>query len=62
MEAVMKRKRSIKLPNAFVAYKGDEIPNKITLSAIDAAEHDEDMTGPFDSVEDMFAELNHALA
>lgn len=62
MEAVMERRRNTKLPNTFTAYNCDEMPNKITLSAIDAAEHDEDMTGPFDSVEDMFAELDHALA
>lgn len=35
-----------------------EEPNDITLAAMDAAERDEDMYGPFDSVADMMEALN----
>lgn len=35
-----------------------EEPNAVTLAAMDAAERDEDMYGPFDSVADMMEALN----
>jgi DNA-damage-inducible protein J len=34
------------------------VPNAATLAAMDAAEKDEDMYGPFDSVEDFMEALN----
>jgi DNA-damage-inducible protein J len=34
------------------------VPNAVTLAAMDAAENDEDMYGPFDSVEDLMEALN----
>ena len=34
------------------------VPNEVTLAAMDAAEHDEDMYGPFDSVEELMEALN----
>ena len=34
------------------------VPNAITLSAIEAAERDEDVYGPFDSVQDLMEALN----
>lgn len=33
-------------------------PNTVTLAAMEAAENDEDMYGPFDSVESMMEALN----
>ena len=33
-------------------------PNEITYAAMEAAENDEDMHGPFDSVADMMDALN----
>ena len=33
-------------------------PNDVTLSAMEAAENDEDMYGPFDSVESLMEALN----
>lgn len=35
-----------------------EEPNAVTLAAMDSAERDEDMYGPFDSVADMMEALN----
>lgn len=35
-----------------------DVPNAVTLAAMDAAERDEDMYGPFDSVADMMEALN----
>ena len=35
-----------------------EVPNKITLAAMEAAEKREDVYGPFSSVEDMMEALN----
>lgn len=35
-----------------------EVPNADTIAAMDAAERDEDMYGPFDSVADMMEALN----
>ena len=37
--------------------KSDE-PNKLTYAAIEAAEREEDMYGPYDSVADMMEDLN----
>jgi DNA-damage-inducible protein J len=34
------------------------VPNAVTLAAMDAAEKDEDMYGPFDSVDDLMEALN----
>ena len=34
------------------------IPNAVTLSAMDAAEKGEDMSGPYDSVSDLMDSLN----
>jgi DNA-damage-inducible protein J len=34
------------------------VPNAVTLMAMDAAEKDEDMYGPFDSVDDLMEALN----
>jgi DNA-damage-inducible protein J len=34
------------------------VPNAVTLAAMDAAERDEDLYGPFDSVEDLMEALN----
>jgi DNA-damage-inducible protein J len=34
------------------------VPNVVTLAAMDAAEKDEDLYGPFDSVEDLMEALN----
>jgi DNA-damage-inducible protein J len=34
------------------------VPNAVTLAAMDAAEKDEDLYGPFDSVEDLMEALN----
>ena len=34
------------------------MPNEVTLAAMDAAEHDEDMYGPFNSVEELMEALN----
>lgn len=33
-------------------------PNAVTLAAMDAAEHNEDMYGPFDNVNDLMEALN----
>lgn len=33
-------------------------PNDVTLAAMDAAENDEDMYGPFDSIESLMEALN----
>ena len=35
-----------------------DVPNEVTLAAMDAAEHDEGMYGPFDSVEEFMEALN----
>ena len=35
-----------------------EIPNAVTLAAMDAAEKDEDIYGPFDSVKELMEALN----
>ena len=35
-----------------------EVPNKVTLTAMEAAEKREDVYGPFSSVEDMMEALN----
>ena len=35
-----------------------DVPNAVTLSAIDGAENDRDMYGPFDSVSDLMEALN----
>ena len=35
-----------------------QIPNAATLSAIEAAENDEDLYGPFDTVSDLMEALN----
>ena len=35
-----------------------DVPNAVTLSAIDDAENDRDMYGPFDSVSDLLEALN----
>ncbi len=35
-----------------------DVPNAVTLSAIDDAENDRDMYGPFDSVSDLMEALN----
>jgi len=35
-----------------------EVPNKVTLTAMEAAEKREDVYGPFSSVEDMMETLN----
>ena len=32
--------------------------NEVTLAAMDAAEHNEDMHGPFDSVQELMEALN----
>ncbi|MBR1497051.1 MAG: type II toxin-antitoxin system RelB/DinJ family antitoxin [Oscillospiraceae bacterium] len=37
---------------------GKDVPNAITLAAMDAAEQDEDLYGPFDSVEALMEALN----
>lgn len=34
------------------------VPNEVTLAAMDAAEHDMDMYGPFDSVDALMEALN----
>jgi DNA-damage-inducible protein J len=34
------------------------VPNAVTLAAMDAAEKDEDMHGPFDSVDELMEALN----
>jgi DNA-damage-inducible protein J len=34
------------------------VPNAVTLAAMDAAEQDKDMYGPFDSVDDLMEALN----
>lgn len=34
------------------------VPNAVTLAAMDAAENDEDMYGPYDSVESLMEALN----
>jgi DNA-damage-inducible protein J len=34
------------------------VPNAVTLAAMDAAEKDEDMQGPFDSVDALMEALN----
>jgi DNA-damage-inducible protein J len=34
------------------------VPNAVTLGAMDAAENDEDMYGPFDSVDDLMESLD----
>ena len=34
------------------------VPNAVTLAAMDAAERGEDMFGPYDSVSDLMKELN----
>jgi len=35
-----------------------QTPNTVTLAAMDAAEHDKDMQGPFDSVSSLMDALN----
>mgnify|MGYP004585022507 CR=1 FL=1 len=35
-----------------------ETPNEVTLAAMEQAENDEDMYGPFDSVSEMMEALN----
>lgn len=37
---------------------GDTEPNEVTYAAMEAAEKDEDMHGPFDSVSDLMEALN----
>lgn len=34
------------------------VPNAVTLAAMDASEKDEDLYGPYDSVSDLMEELN----
>ncbi|MBQ3693088.1 MAG: type II toxin-antitoxin system RelB/DinJ family antitoxin [Clostridia bacterium] len=36
----------------------ENTPNEVTLAAMDAAENDEDMYGPFDTVEELMEALN----
>lgn len=44
--------------NAFPFFIQKETPNAETIAAMEAAEKDEDMYGPFDSVADMMEALN----
>lgn len=50
----MKKKAS---PAAKAAKEQAEIPNETTIAAIEAAERGEDMLGPFDTVDELMAEL-----
>ncbi|MBQ2765543.1 MAG: type II toxin-antitoxin system RelB/DinJ family antitoxin [Clostridia bacterium] len=50
--------RKIVKENAIPFTIGQEIPNSQTRAAIEMAERDEDMHGPFDSVEALMEALN----